>query len=211
MPDAAVIRSDQRAATPEFDLTRALRQQVERHGMNPADALETLASIVEREAWEPLGFTSLREWVVAPYGDCGLGWDTVTVKKLLSFTHPRETRPEVHQRMARMKRAVIEAFVGELAERGSNQHTGGDSNTTSSNYAAGVLARLKRDGLIDLYEAVLDEAISANEAAIQAGYRKRKISVPLDPEKAASAIARHFPPEDVRRLIRLLGTSSRSA
>jgi hypothetical protein len=71
---------------------------------------------------------------------------------------------------------------------------------TSSTYA---LKRLKRDAP-ELFAEVVEGRLSANKAAIRAGFRKPSLTVPLDPEGLARAVRRHFTSEEVQRLIRAL-------
>jgi hypothetical protein len=54
-----------------------------------------------------------------------------------------------------------------------------------------TLARLKRDRP-DLLDRVKSGELSANAAAIEAGFRVKSISVPLDVDRAAATLKRHF-------------------
>jgi hypothetical protein len=60
---------------------------------------------------------------------------------------------------------------------------GADTNYT--------LARLERDRP-DLHAQVMGGALSANSAAVVAGFRTRTMSIPLDPDRAARAILRRI-------------------
>lgn len=75
---------------------------------------------------------------------------------------------------------------GELAENGTNQHSAGFSDTKPSTKpdATYILARLRRDEP-EMAERVMAGEISANAAAIQAGFRKRYIRVPVGDASAA--------------------------
>jgi len=81
-----------------------------------------------------------------------------------------------------------------------NSNDGG----TSESYA---LRRLKRDAP-ELAEKVLDGEMSANAAAIEAGFRTKTVSVPVHKggeeqhERAAKSLAKHF--DDVDTLIQYL-------
>ena len=66
-----------------------------------------------------------------------------------------------------------------------------------------TLARLKRDRP-DLAEQVEREEISANKAAILAGFRKPRIAIPDDIEEAAAALIRSWGSDRAKRLGRLL-------
>lgn len=68
-----------------------------------------------------------------------------------------------------------------------------------------VIARLKRDDRPDLAERVLSGDLSANAAAIEAGFGKRKVSVPVaQPTSAAASLRKHMTPEHLAELVRLL-------
>lgn len=69
---------------------------------------------------------------------------------------------------------------------------------TSAEYA---LRKLRSDAP-ELHERVLAGELSPHAAMVEAGFRKRTISIPAtDPEKAAASIRRNMRPEDIRVLI----------
>ena len=69
-----------------------------------------------------------------------------------------------------------------------------------------ILARLKRDPP-DLARQVIDGAISAHAAAIEAGIRKRMKSVPIDtPSEALRALLRVFSASELGEAFRALQT-----
>lgn len=57
----------------------------------------------------------------------------------------------------------------------------------------------------ELHARVLAGEITAHAAMVEAGFRRRTITVPVDIDKVALAITRHFSPQDVRRLAERLG------
>ena len=71
---------------------------------------------------------------------------------------------------------------------------------TDPNY---TLKRLKRDHP-ELANAVINGELSANAAAIQAGFRKPSITINPDPESAAAAIRRKFGDEFAHQLAEAL-------
>ncbi len=88
--------------------------------------------------------------------------------------------------------------------RGRVDNINSNGGGTGESY---TIRRLKRDRP-DLAEAVLNGQLSANAAAIQAGFRRRKISVPVDSaEDLAANLARHLDPEQIAQLIRHLEKS----
>jgi hypothetical protein len=68
-----------------------------------------------------------------------------------------------------------------------------------------ALRRLRKDQP-ELHADVLAGRLSAHAAMVQAGYRKRTVSVPVtDPEAAARSLRRHMTAEHLARLHELLG------
>ena len=67
----------------------------------------------------------------------------------------------------------------------------GNSHISGGKDTASTIARLKRDRP-DLAGQVIAGELSANAAAIQAGFRVRTITIPVDAPRAAKAILRHF-------------------
>jgi len=59
---------------------------------------------------------------------------------------------------------------------------------TSRSYALSKLRKSKPE----LHAKVLSGELSPNEAMIKAGFRVKTITIPLEPKKAAQALARHF-------------------
>ena len=94
----------------------------------------------------------------------------------------------------RLKELARES-VGKATKHGTNQHSeGGHDNVMSSqgNAATYTLARLKRDHP-DLAVRVVAGELTANAAAIQAGFRRKTWSAPDDPEQLAQAVAKRYP------------------
>jgi len=92
---------------------------------------------------------------------------------------------------------MIKAEIGEAGKQGgtgANQYSK-ERNTqlaTEGQTANRNLKRLKRDRP-DLAEEVIAGRISANAAAIQAGFRKKTKSIPINtPQEAVSALLRVF-------------------
>lgn len=76
----------------------------------------------------------------------------------------------------------------------------GFSHGTSSAYA---LKRLKRDAP-ELFRKVVDGEMSANAAAIEAGFRRPAMTIPADIDGVARALRRRFTPTECSRLAALL-------
>ena len=92
-------------------------------------------------------------------------------------------------------RALLLGQVDPLAghgEIGKGRRRDGNANSKHQNDQTYILSRLKRDRP-DLARQVIDGAISAHAAAIEAGIRKRMKSLPIDsPDAAIGALLRVF-------------------
>jgi hypothetical protein len=94
---------------------------------------------------------------------------------------------------------------------GANQYQGGKdyivilsddaAKGTSRSYA---LRRLRKDRP-DLHKKVIASEMSPHAAMVEAGFRPKTITVPLDVDKAAAALMRNFSGEEVESLLRTLG------
>lgn len=66
------------------------------------------------------------------------------------------------------------------------------------------LRRLRKDRP-DLHAEVLAERLSIHAAMVQAGFRRRSMTVPVDkPENTAKALRRNLEPEQIKELVQLL-------
>jgi hypothetical protein len=57
----------------------------------------------------------------------------------------------------------------------------------------------------DLHAQVLAGAKSAHAACVEAGFRRRTITVPVDVERAVATLRRHFSADEIAQMVRLLG------
>jgi hypothetical protein len=74
---------------------------------------------------------------------------------------------------------------------------------TSKSYGLRTLRKYAASSpaVAELQEAVLGGKLSVNAALVQAGLREKTITVPMDPERAAGTIARHFTQAQLAALI----------
>ena len=97
--------------------------------------------------------------------------------------------------------ALIRAEMPEAAAQPRNENNGfdrrNDLTIVRGNSLPYVLRRLQRDHPA-LAERVVKGELSANAAAIEAGFRKRTIRVPDDADAAIDALVRRFGIESVR-------------
>ena len=57
----------------------------------------------------------------------------------------------------------------------------------------------------DLHAEVLAGVKSAHAACVEAGFRRRTITVPVDVERAVATLRRHFSADEIAQMVRLLG------
>jgi hypothetical protein len=98
---------------------------------------------------------------------------------------------------------ALRSALKRQAGRGSKSTNNISRNTIQGTARAYTLDRLSREAP-DLYEEVKAKNLSANAAAIKAGFRKPSITVPLDPEALARVVRRRFTAEEIQRLVRAL-------
>jgi hypothetical protein len=112
-------------------------------------------------------------------------------------------------RIALTRFPKIWSKVDELLQRpvGTNQHSKGVNNINNlierptGTSKAATIRRLKKDAP-ELAEKVLNEEMTANAAAILAGFRKKTITHPADVDGFAAAIKRYLTDEQIKKLIK---------
>lgn len=187
--------------------------ETNRKGGDPSLLFEILEGAIEREDWlyltddsgQALG--SFIKYIEAPYPiGCGMKPDKLLA--LLNVEHKYEADTDVGERMSTLRDTVKLMLYGELPARqphGANQHTSGVRNTNSSNghsqTAGDNLRRLKRDNPT-LAQRVISGELTANAAAIEAGFRSPKVAVRLDDMRsAARTLASRLDVEQLAELI----------
>jgi hypothetical protein len=184
--------------TPEFVIVSEAIKAV-RQGLNGKS--DAIVRLIESEAWRAYEMpTPLRpvitadtfvEFVTRPFEDGVLGTDVETLKRLCR--HNRHALDLVQRETKRpggrpKKTETVDIVNGK-------RPTGNDPSA--------ALRRLAKDRP-DLHARVLAGDLSPHAAAIEAGHRTRTITVPLDVERAAATLRRHFSEDDLRRLLDVL-------
>jgi len=156
-------------------------------------------------------FDSFREFCTTDPPE-GLGCE---VQRLMNLC---EDRPKVQKKIEEHTKAD---HGGKRNPEGKNQHSEGDKfnnvkldqnegkekNASMGNSKSYTLQRLERDAP-ELYEKVVADEMSANAAAIEAGFRDKTATIPIHKggeeqhERAAERLAKHF--DDVETLIKHL-------
>lgn len=175
-----------------FFTVRRLANGIQRGDSGLRDVPETLLRLIETDAWKHYVTESGREYTHESFAAFveakpfeGIG---ATVKQLerLCVEHPKA-------------REALQGVLKSKRGRGNkrNNNITDISTGTSQGY---TLERLHRESP-ELYEQVCAGEMSANAAAIQAGFRKRMLSIPAEPAGAARAIRRHFTAGEIQELI----------
>jgi hypothetical protein len=201
----------------DLDSRTMLYTEFRRTGGDPSFLFELLEGIITRREWEtlkdeqgnPVG--SLRRLIEAPLPTgCGQTVEKLKALLVVEHHHAREDN-EWAQRMKTLRTQIEAELKAKLNDNGGDRRNE-DSiiyNTetpkqqgTSREY---TIARLERDGFMDLAQQVIDQEITAAEARRRAGWEKRKVSVRMDdPHSAAETIVKHMPREVIDELISLL-------
>lgn len=180
-----------RTTSPEEGIRLSVYADLRQAGAEPSGFLEGFAYAVNNRVWEkltdkngqPLTF---RQFIEAPY-PVGVSSTLEQIKKIVAVKSRREGLPEVAASLAAMRESVRVLTEGDRQAVSAN---GGDrrsdavqfdiSNCSASGQGgtsrAYNIARLKRDRP-DLAELVIGGALSANAAAIAAGFRRRDTPV----------------------------------
>jgi len=213
--------SDQIDNVPQ-DRDEELREQIlvnkRRSGGDPSLLLDLLSELVfERQTWKKRGEDgwSFLRFVQTPFDDGGLGWDRSEVENIVQFDHKYEKEGPQHdpakaEEMNRLRSTVKDLLNPDAAEHGGDrkseeaQDQVRNTNSKSTDDESYALRRLKRDHP-ELAQKVIGGEMSANAAAIKAGFRDKTATIPIHKggeeqhERAAERLAKHF--DDVETLI----------
>ncbi len=190
----------------EEKIRQRLYVESKQDGGNPSEFLEMLAYVTENRIWEPLGI-SFKKLIEEPY-PTGINSSKEEIETIRLLHHRHEDgSSEVRARMAKMRSLVWNELNPALAEHGEVGNgrsrdyiiISTPKQGTSETY---TIQRLKRDRP-DLAERVLDEddPLSANAAAIEAGFREKTITVRLEPQSIARTLIRNLSKEQMNDLI----------
>jgi hypothetical protein len=194
--------------TPEEQRRFALHAEVRSVKSDVSMVLDNLLAVIEWRDWEKakncLGVPmSFLEYMTTPWADGGIDWSVENLKVIMQLRHRNENHVPVALKMAELREFVREQIARvEIAL----PKPGGDrtkeqvrianlpARQDDSRYA---LQRLKRDRP-DIAEKVIKGEMSPHAAAVQAGFRKPTLSVPVDsPCSAVRALLRRFSREEL--------------
>lgn len=149
-----------------------------------------------------LGLPSFAALIERPFPE-GLGWRVDDVKTIMRLRHKHEHHTAaIKERMDLLRVSVGNLLTDDPPVNGGDrrseefQRNNVTLNEDRGNSPEYALRRLKRDEP-ELAQRVLKGELSAHAAAVQAGFRPRTITVPLDPEKMARAIRRRLSDDEL--------------
>lgn len=196
-----------------------LYDELNRPGGDPSNLFEVLEAVVETRAWQtltdddgnPIG--SLQRLIEAPRpAGCGQPIDKVLALLRIEHRYERENNSWA-KRMKALRQAIENELAVQLAEERAPQtwrvvHTAAPpADEMPAGRPAGkskeqVLKRLEEDERYDLLEKVSLGELSATAAAVEAGYRLRRVTVPIgDTERTAQSLRHHLDDDALRALI----------
>jgi hypothetical protein len=180
--------------------------------MNPENVYLLLRTVLDQEypESEPLEEQSRRfhQFLARERANGGLELQPAQLTAMLGeFRHPREDdHEETRQWMRHLRERIKRLLPGEAGDRSGPAPgvVGNTHNPPRDNTAARIIRRLNRDRP-DLAQAVAEGRTTANAAAIEMGWRKRRVAIPVDdPERAAATLIHAMKPDDAYRLGALL-------
>ena len=172
-------------------LLHRLVKALERDGFKPDAFFELLAAVVDRRTWEDTGHASLIALLDDQVGR--RTWELAV--KYFHHTAEVAERPSLDQLETKAKveaaRKALKEAIPPLADHGANQHSSGvdDIKSSGGSDPSYIVSRLKRDHP-ELAEQVASGELTANAAAVRAGFRPRTATVRLDDPKRAAATLR---------------------
>ena len=183
---------DPREAWGPVSRVKNLNRQV---GSNYPRLIEALGEVIECGYWREFESGGTGNRVSFDRFEQFLEWCNFPQKELLAVL-------KAHHEDVLLAQVRAE-LGGDLAEHGEigkgRTVRDGDTNSKKENDATYILARLRRDHP-ELAEKVLAGELTANAAAISAGFRKRYIRVPAgDPAGAVSKLLTEYTRDELTR------------
>jgi len=173
-------------------LGSAIRHGSDRLGSVPGLMKRVLQEGMWREFVTPMGevvtYERIEPFVTTPPTK-GLGADLKLVQRLLQ--DDKEALDLWDQALQR---------PAHRPEKAEETHNNVQGSAPVGNTEARALRKLRSDAP-NLHSEVLAGNLSAHAAMVKAGFRKRTLTVPIDPARAAATLKRHF---DKDQLIELL-------
>lgn len=184
----ALLTSSVRRGSSGLHSVPGLVKQIIREDMWQKRVIEATGELVECKTFA--------EFVTSPPPK-GVGTDVETLKRLchedmeaLDLIDQATTNDEGGDKRSSDYKTTV-SIINSETERPAG---------TTRQYA---LRKLRKDAP-ELHAKVLAGEVSPHQAMIEAGFRRKTATIPLDPEGAARAIIRHFEYDDLLTLVDLL-------
>lgn len=149
------------------------------------------------QVWQELGYHSAEEMIRHGYG-----LDPVEIDLAVAWLrHNENGEPialdDVKAKVAEAKREALEVKQGTRTDLTSLNIKEVDGNSNGH-----VLRRLAREGFEELLGKIESGEMSVNAAAIQAGFRKKMVMVPVgDIYAAVRALTKHYEASDLVKVL----------
>jgi len=189
-------------------LLAAIHWQQQSPGVNPQEMLHNLQRLIDSRSWEgavdddgqPMNFRRALEedWPT------GVGLTESRRGRLFALA---EGYPECKDMLADVRQRIVQLLPLDEpgGDRKSAQRDQSDNVTLKRGNSESYLRRRLARDRPDLYERVNAGELSAHAAAIEAGFRKPTVTVPVDSAEAAvRALARRFTVADLRAALEAL-------
>jgi hypothetical protein len=193
-----------------------LHSMKQSQGMQPRGAIEFIASIAEGEKWRDLydehgkPIQSFTQFLEAPYPN-GCGLQVEHVRKLIQVpVLGEDVSAEAREKWDARRAVIRDAMTPALNPNGVKGKPLDSNSLRRGESAAYALARLKRDAP-DLAEKVIHGDVSANAAAVEAGFRNKRVSVRVhNAQSAANTLLKHMPDDVLVDLVNILAEELRA-
>jgi len=125
---------------------------------------------------------------------CGKNWDTIK-GMIAGYTSPELIRTLDSHRSPDSAGGDRKSAEYKIISNNITNDIETPDRGTSHSYTLNRLRRKRPD----LFNRVVNDELSANAAAIEAGFRIKTITVPLDIDKAVRTLAKHFTLEEIQK------------
>lgn len=177
------------------EIIRGLQESLIHGGHSIAMIPKSIATIIDKDMW--------REWIDPTTGEVH---EYETFDRFAAAPRPdglnakrQELLDLCHGHKDAQRKIKRVWSVEELAQapgrpaKSNVRNTNINSSTDDANYAE---RRLRRDRK-DLYDRVQGGELSPHAAMVEAGFRKKTITIPSDLDAAARRLVRHFDPDEL--------------
>ena len=187
----ALLTSSVRRGSSGLHSVPGLVKQIIREDMWQKRVIEATGELVECKTFA--------EFVTSPPPK-GVGTDVETLKRLC---HEDMEALDLIDRVTVSGQGQRTDLANRTTEAELHNNIMKSEHEVQGNTRQYALRKLRK-GAPELHAKVLAGEVSPHQAMIEAGFRRKTATIPLDPEGAARAIIRHFEYDDLLTLVDLL-------